>query len=87
MKRELTAEALSAAAWIAALEDLPKPVDKVPPGWLTSFEISSQTGIALTTLRRSIAQLKKEGRCETKKFRILRDKNVRPIEHYRLKGV
>lgn len=84
-KPKLTAEALSAAAWSAALEELPKPVDTVPEGWLTAFEISRQTTTTLTTLRRSLKELVAAGRCEVKKFRVLHEKNVRPLSHYRLR--
>jgi hypothetical protein len=82
---KLTSDDLTAAAWAAALDDLPKAVDTVPPGWLTSQEISAQTGTPITTLRRFLVPLVQSGRCEMKKFRVLRAKNVRSMPHYRLK--
>ncbi len=85
MKKKLTPEALTAAAWAAALNDLPKAVDKVPAGWLTAFDICAQTNISLTTLRRALAELIKAGRCDVKKFRVLREHNVRLLSHYKLK--
>lgn len=85
MKNKVTAEQLVAAAWNAALQDIPKPVDIVPEGWLTSEQIAEQTNTPKSSLRKSLTQLIKIGRCEQKMFRILLNKNVRPVPHYRLK--
>jgi hypothetical protein len=84
-KKKLTAEELSASAWAAALADVPKKVDTVPPGWLTSEQISVQTKTKINSLRRHLAVLIKAGRAEQKTFRLKGPKMVRPTPHYRLK--
>jgi hypothetical protein len=84
---KITADELTAAAWSAALAEVPKPVDIVPPGWLTSEQIAQQTKTNINSLRRQLPLLIKAGRCEMRVFRVLasRSKQLRRVPHYRLK--
>ena len=83
MKKPLTAEQITAAAWAAGLAT-PKEVDEVPPDWLTTRQIAKQIGKALPTTGSLLARAVAEGRAERKLFRIASGQVTRPIPHYKL---
>ena len=84
MKKPLTAEQITAAAWAAALVP-PKKVDEVPEGWLTAKQIATELGKATATVGALLCRAVSEGRCERKLFRVTSGSVTRPIPHYRLK--
>jgi hypothetical protein len=84
VKKKITAEQLTAAAWAAGLI-APKEVDEVPPEWLTTRQIAKQLGKAAPTTGALLGRAVAEGRCIRKMFRVTSGSVTRPIPHYRLK--
>jgi hypothetical protein len=84
VKKPLTAEQITAAAWAAGLA-APKEVDEVPPDWLTTRQIAKQIGKAMPTTGALLGRAVAEGRAERKMFRVTTGSVTRPIPHYRLK--
>jgi hypothetical protein len=84
VKKPLTAEQITAAAWAAGLAT-PKEIDEVPPEWLTTRQIAKQIGKAMPTTGALLNRAVAEGRAERKLFRVTTGSVTRPIPHYRLK--
>jgi hypothetical protein len=83
VKNKVTAEDLVASAWAAAL--LPANVDKIPAGWLTCAELADKLGKTKDTVSGQLSVAVKAGRAEMQKFRVMTNRGVYPIPHYRLK--
>ena len=86
MKKKLTAEDLTTAAWAAAFKDAEAltPVDTVPAGYLTLRQLAKQIKVSVTTLQRKMKFLVESGRVERQTFRIRLAQHVRPVVHYKL---
>lgn len=83
MKKKVTAESLVASAWAAAL--VPQEADKVPADWLTCAELADKLGKTKDTVSGQLSVAVKAGRAEMQKFRVMTNRGVYPIPHYRLK--
>ena len=59
--------------------------EKVPAGWYTMAELADEIGISESNARRRVSFMVKEGRVEKRFFRIMLERQVRPVPHYRLK--
>jgi hypothetical protein len=59
------------SAWVKALEKYisTKGEEVIPPGWQTRNEIAKLFGRTPSTTSRIIAEMMKEGRAETRKFK------------------
>jgi hypothetical protein len=71
------------AAWCAAL--LPANVDKIPAGWLTCAELADKLGKTKDTVSGQLSVAVRAGRAEMQKYRVMTNRGVYPIPHYRLK--
>ena len=78
-----SAEDLVAAAWAAAL--VPANVDKIPAGWLTCAELADKLGKTKDTVSGQLSVAVKAGRAEMQKFRVMTNRGVYPVPHYKLK--
>lgn len=63
----------------------PAQAETVPAGWYTMSELADEIGISYSNARRRISFMLKEGRVEKKVFRIMLERQVRPVPHYRLR--
>lgn len=88
MKKKLTAEDLTTAAWAAAFKDAEAltPVDTVPAGYLTLRQLAQQMKSPVPTLQRKMRFLLEGGRVERQTFRIRLAQHVRPVVHYKLRN-
>lgn len=82
MSRRATSPDEDLAKWCAVLSE-GKPVEQVPPGWLTAKQIAHKTGKAESTIGTQICRAVAEERCERREFRIRTGSMVRPVPHYR----
>ena len=57
--------------------------DEVPEGWLTSNEIASEMGKAISTASHFLADAVRAGKMESRRFRIRTLGKVDSIPHYR----
>lgn len=62
-----------------------KGLEKVPDGWHTSEEIAQTMSLNRATVTRNIQTAVKNGMVEVKKFRIITNRGVYPVFHYRFK--
>lgn len=73
--------------WQNALAEMKKAsFDAIPAGWKTAKQIAQEMGISTKHVTcKVIPFLAKQGKVETKKFKIVRsDANPYPVPHYRL---
>lgn len=76
---------MSANEWLDAITNAVKrKADKVPEGWRTPQEIRKMLNKSQRETSRQIAELKKEGLIEVKKFRIETPRGLYPEIHYKL---
>lgn len=72
--------------WIKLLDEaLKEGIQPVPKGWQSAKQISAETKRSVTDIRKLLAKLVKEGRCERKEFRIQSRKYIVKTPHYKLK--
>lgn len=71
------------AKWCAALAST--TVEEVPPGWVTVAQLAIKFGKADCTVSAQLTRAVREGRAETKRFRINTSRGPYPVPHYRLK--
>lgn len=83
MRKNVTAEKLTASAWAAAL-NATIVSDKVPAGWHTARELSEMIGRSSTRTFEMLQKALRQGKCERREFRIPAAGTVRPVPHYRL---
>jgi len=74
-KREL-ADAIS--GFLATFES-----DKVPSGWLTTYELGDKLGVKDRQAYNIAVRFMKAGQCEKSTFRIKVGCFIRPVPHYR----
>lgn len=72
------------AKWCAVLSESAAPVDEVPEGWLTVWQICAITNKSRTNTTQRVADMVKQGKAERKMFRILTGRGVYPVPHYKL---
>jgi len=83
MRKNVTAEKLTASAWAAALTTAIAS-DKVPEGWHTTRELCMMLGKSDTRIGEMLREALHKGKCERQLFRISTAGTVRPVPHYRL---
>lgn len=70
--------------WAEALESIVEPTDVVPEGFYTVTELADQLHLSLSSVRRKIYTMRKEGTVEVKRFRRQGPAKVYPADHYRM---
>jgi hypothetical protein len=83
MKKKVTAEALSASAWAAALVT-PMASDVVPAGWKTTREVAAELGKSYSYTGKLLSDAVIGGRCQRQLFRICVNGRSRAVPHYKL---
>lgn len=63
----------------------PSKFEEVPAGWFTISELANEIGVSESNARRRVGYLLKEGQVERMIYRIMLERQVRPVPHYRLK--
>jgi hypothetical protein len=80
---KVTAEALSASAWAAALAT-PMASDVVPEGWRTTREVAAELGKSYSYTGKLLGDAVIDGRCQRQPFRIRVNGRSRAVPHYKL---
>jgi hypothetical protein len=72
------------AAWCAALAESSVAAEQVPPGWFTVTQLCEKTGRASATISKRMTDFVRQGKAESRRFRIMTGRGVYPVPHYRL---
>ena len=70
--------------WAKALESVVEPTDVVPEGFYTVVELADQLHLSISSVRRKIYMMRKEGKVEVKRFRRQGPAKVYPVDHYKI---
>ena len=70
--------------WAEALQGVVEAVDEVPEGFHTIPELAEKLHISLSTVRRKVYQLQKEGKVEMRKFRRQGAAKIYPVNHFKI---
>lgn len=73
------------AKWCKALEEHSVSTEEVPAGWMTAEQIGKATNRERSTVSNRTKKLIAEGKAEMRRFRILTNRGVYPVPHYKLK--
>jgi hypothetical protein len=73
MKKKVTAEALSASAWAAALAT-PMASDVVPEGWRTTREVAAELGKSYSYTGKLLGDAVIDGRCQNESEKRIYDR-------------
>jgi len=70
--------------WAEALQSVVEAVDEVPEGFHTIPELAEKLHISLSTVRRKVYQLQKEGKVEMRRFRRQGTAKIYPVNHFKM---
>ena len=70
--------------WAEALQSVVEMSDEVPEGFHTIPELAETLHISLSTVRRKVYQLKKEGKVEMRRFRRQGAVKIYPVNHFKI---
>ena len=70
--------------WAKALESVVEPTDVVPDGFYTVVELADQLHLSISSVRRKIYMMRKEGKIEVKRFRRQGPAKVYPVDHFKI---
>ena len=86
LQPELSDTALeTASAQVQAYIDAcTAPTDAVPEGFYTVVELADQLHLSISSVRRKIYMMRKEGKVEVKRFRRQGPAKVYPVDHYKI---
>ena len=70
--------------WAEALQSVVEPTDAVPEGFYTVVELADQLHLSISSVRRKIYMMRKEGKVEVKRFRRQGAAKVYPVDHYKI---
>jgi len=70
--------------WAEALQSVVEPTDAVPDGFYTVVELADQLHLSISSVRRKIYMMRKEGKVEVKRFRRQGPAKVYPVDHFKI---
>ena len=70
--------------WAEALQSVVEPTDKVPEGFYTISELGEKLQMSISTVRRKVYQMKKDGTVEMRKFRRQGPVKIYPANHFKI---
>jgi len=73
------------AKWCKALEEPSISTEEVPAGWMTAEELGKATNRERSTITHRTKRLIAQGQAEMRRFRIMTNRGVYPVPHYKLK--
>lgn len=85
MKSQSVTSNAELAKWCEALEESSIATEEVPQGWLTAQQIGAAMNRERSTVTKLVKRLKDNGKAEIRRFRILTNRGVYPVPHYKLK--
>ena len=70
--------------WAEALQSVVEPTDVVPEGFYTISELGEKLQMSISTVRRKVYQMKKDGTVEMRKFRRQGPVKIYPANHFKI---
>ena len=70
--------------WAEALQAVVEEVDEVPEGFHTIPELAEKLHISLSTVRRKVYKMRKEGKVEMRRFRRQGTAKIYPVNHFKI---
>lgn len=70
--------------WAEALQSVVEISDDVPDGFYTIAELADKLHISLSTVRRKVYAMRKEGKVEMKRFRRQGTAKIYPVNHFKI---